>query len=599
MHHPLPTEFKAYQSAAVKYLEPVLEKHGNGILALDMRMGKSAVALMLVRKRALIISPVISKYPWLREIQRWRPDLAGSVQMVEGKSTPIDKSKRVHIVPYSVLAEYGQAKALPKPDTLIVDEFRYLKNEDAIRSKAGYALAGKVDRTLWLDGTPMPNRPVELWPVLKHIGVFKNKTHYTGHFCAGFYGPWGYNDTGASNLDELAETLAPYMFRRTKEDLRGEWAEVMPPVVMELDLPVDEREKEFKAEDILRNPNPMAFEAMSEIRKMNGMRKLPLAVEHIKAVLDVEHKVIVFGWHQEVLEELERQLYDYDPVLVHGGHSATNRDAKARIFQKHDTCRVFIANYIAAGSSLTLDAASYVIFVEADWVPGNNEQAIARASGHGQRDPVRVDVLTIHQSIDSHILHSIFRKQAHIETVIKPTYVEEIDIMSKHTKTQSAIRDLTEAEAESLGITVKAFLMSLFPAIWEGESVPAKAKKAAKPEPVEEEVDEETEAEEVEEEEDDEEELLPAKKTKKAKKEKAEKPAKAKKEEAPKEHKVTLDNVRATMVQAMQTEGVGPAPVKAVLIDHGAQRISDLGEDDYASVKAALQALIEEADGAA
>jgi len=607
MPHALPREFKTYQSAAVAYLEPVLDRCGNGILALDMRMGKSAVALMLAEQRVLIVSPVISKFPWLREVERWRPDLAPSVQMIEDRSTTIDKKKRVHILPYSLLAEYGKARALPKPDLLIVDEFRYLKNESAIRSQAGYALADKVERTLWLDGTPMPNRPVELWPVLKHIGVFKNKTHYTGHFCAGHYGPWGYNDSGASNLDELAEELAPYMFRRTKEDLRGEWAEVMPPVVMELDLPVDEREKQFNAESILRNPNPIAFEAMSEIRYLNGMRKIPLAVEHIKAVLGAEHKVIVFGWHQDVLEEVERQLYDYDPVLVHGGHSARNRDAKARIFQEQDTCRVFVANYIAAGSSLTLDAASYVIFVEADWVPGNNDQAIARASGHGQRDPVRVDILTIHQSIDSHILHSNFRKQAHIATVIKPTHVEEIDTMSKHTKTQSAIRDLVEAEAESLGITIKAFLMSMFPmAFGKDEEAPAaKVKKAAKPEP--EEVEEE-EVEEVENDEAVEEELLPAKKkaapakaapakTEKAAPTKAA-PAKAEKPAPAKVTKVTLDNVRAEMVQAMQLDGVGPTAVKKVLVDFGAQRISDLGEEDYAAVAKALQQLIIDADGA-
>lgn len=607
MYSPLPKEFKAYQTAAVKYLEPVLEQHGNGILALDMRMGKSAVALMLVGKRVLILCPVISKYPWLREIERWRPDLAGTVQMIEDKSTVVDRSKRVHILPYSVLVEYGKAKTLPRPDTLIVDEFRYMKNAEAQRSMAGYALAAKVDRTLWLDGTPMPNRPVELWPVLKHIGVFKNKTFYTGHFCAGHYGPWGYDDSGASNLDELAEALAPYMFRRTKEDLRGEWAEVLPPVVMELDLPVDEREKEFNAADIIKNPNPIAFEAMSEVRLMNGLRKIPLAIEHIKAVLAVEHKVIVFGWHQEVLEEVERQLYDYDPVLVHGGHSARNRDAKARVFQEHDTCRVFIGNYIAAGSSLTLDAASYVIFVEADWVPGNNDQAIARASGHGQRDPVRVDMLTIHQSIDSHILHSNFRKRDHIDTVIKPTYVEEIDTMSKHTKTQTAIRDLAEAEAESLGITIKAFLMSLFPAIWADESkaAPAKKGKAAPVEEAEEpeEIDEEEQEEDSDEDEESEgdDDILLGKKPAPAKKKVAKKKAakKAAKEETPepKTDKVTLEKVRNTMLQAMQTDGIGPQPVKKVLVDHGAQKVSDLGEDDYASVVEALQALIEEADG--
>jgi len=48
--------------------------------------------------------------------------------------------------------------------------------------------------------------------------------------------------------------------------------------------------------------------------------------------------------------------------------------------------------------------------VEADWVPGNNAQAIMRVHRIGQQKTVNVNFVTIEHRIDAHITHVIKKK---------------------------------------------------------------------------------------------------------------------------------------------------------------------------------------------
>jgi SWI/SNF-related matrix-associated actin-dependent regulator 1 of chromatin subfamily A len=406
-------DLKEYQAHAIQFLWEVPK----GILALDMRMGKSVCALLVANEfdRILIICPVISKIPWVREIEKWLTHAwvdSSSVQTLNTKKDVVDHDYRIHIVPYSLLAHFSQGGQLPKPDYLIVDEMHYCKNfgggqkKKVQRTHAAMSMVKQVDRVAFLSGTPMPSRPAELWPVLKTLGVFKNKKNYEAEYCAGWWSPWGWDARGASNLDELADRLAPVMFRRTKADLKGEWAEVREPVVIELDLPVDDREKKFDRREIIKNPSPVAFEGMSDILHMNGLRKVPLVVQHVRDVLESEHKVVLFAWHRDVIETLMGELRDFRPVMIHGGITGKARMAAVDMFQTQDSTRLMVANYQAAGESITLDASSYVVFAECSWVPKDIWQPIARCSGHGQKESIRTDILTIHQSIDAYVLHT-------------------------------------------------------------------------------------------------------------------------------------------------------------------------------------------------
>ena len=72
----------------------------------------------------------------------------------------------------------------------------------------------------------------------------------------------------------------------------------------------------------------------------------------------------------------------------------------------------------AAGVGLTLTAASLVIFVEQDWVPGKNVQAEDRVHRIGQTDNVLIQYLVLNGTLDSHIAKVNVAKQEVLDAVL-------------------------------------------------------------------------------------------------------------------------------------------------------------------------------------
>jgi SNF2 family DNA or RNA helicase len=73
-------------------------------------------------------------------------------------------------------------------------------------------------------------------------------------------------------------------------------------------------------------------------------------------------------------------------------------------------CKVFIGNIMAAGTAINLTVASHVYFVEQDWVPGNNAQAVMRVHRIGQDKNVSVHFVTIDKSLDTKIAYLLKKK---------------------------------------------------------------------------------------------------------------------------------------------------------------------------------------------
>jgi SNF2 family DNA or RNA helicase len=100
-------------------------------------------------------------------------------------------------------------------------------------------------RRVFLSGTPMMSRPVELWPIAQAFdpsGIGKDYIAYVYRFCAAWHDPMrGKNGaldvSGASNLEELGERLrSKFMVRRLKREVLPELPQKRR-VVVPLDSP--------------------------------------------------------------------------------------------------------------------------------------------------------------------------------------------------------------------------------------------------------------------------------------------------------------------------------------------------------------------------
>lgn len=412
-----------YQRAGIAYLAG----RTDSLLGDDMGLGKTVQILGLVNadetiRRILIVCPAYLKINWLREAERWlvRPMTVGIATTAKGVP-----DTDVVICNYDLLGKPAIAQALRAAtwDLVAYDEAQYLKSETAARTK--WAL-GYVDRKtkaevtpiparrrVFASGTPLLNRPVELWPILRATGVATNFFRFTERFCGGHNDGFGWVSTGASNLEELQELLrSRLMIRRLKADVlaelppkRRQVVEIEPETAEQKAVVREEsqafaalgegikdlerraaiaRRKKDKDPDgykqavrALAAGRMAAFTEISELRHRTALAKIPTVVAHVREVLEGgAPAVLVIAHHRDVADAIA----DAFPgsVKVYGGMSDRERQDAVDAFQK-GKAKVFVGTIKGAGTGLTLTAAPHVVFAEQDWTPGAMSQAEDRA----------------------------------------------------------------------------------------------------------------------------------------------------------------------------------------------------------------------------
>ena len=438
-------DYMPFQKAGIEFctLRP------STLIGDEMGLGKTIQVLGAINadpgiKRALIVCPASLKLNWKREIEKWiiRPM---SVGIINGKNMAQHRAVDITIVNYDILTRF-RATLIESDswDLLAFDEAHYVKNAKAQRSKALKVIASKCFRKMALTGTPIVNRPIELYNILDILrpDLFPNFMDYAKRYCDARHNRFGWDFSGSSNLEELQATLRrTVMIRRLKSEVLTDLP-AKTRTLIELESDTSDLRKALKQEkavdmtrlaavlgeyDIedLTDGQPGFKDIADAARKRHdtALAKAPAVADFVKDILDSEQKVIVMAWHHDVIHELESALSSFNPVVVTGATPVERRQAAVDSFQTDPSTRVFIGNIKAAGVGLTLTAARTVVFAELDWVPGNISQAEDRAHRIGQKDNVQVYHIVLKGSVDAWLAQSIMSKQA----VIRRATDDEVD----------------------------------------------------------------------------------------------------------------------------------------------------------------------------
>jgi SWI/SNF-related matrix-associated actin-dependent regulator 1 of chromatin subfamily A len=451
-------DYLPYQKAGIAFALP----RSSVLIADEMGLGKTMQALGLINaddsiRNVLIVVPASIKRNWEREALLW---LARKmpVQIVNG-TLP---QGGVCIINYEQVAKHRAWIDSIAWDMLVCDESHYMKNPKAQRT---IAVLGRWDkesskrvrpiqarRRVMMTGTPILNRPVELWPILQALdptGLGRNWKTFVTSYCNGHqkvtpgrFGRLIWDVMGSSRLPELQARLrSTIMVRRLKSEvltelpakrrqiiaLRAESAaeraalkaeaEALPDHVKALRaeverLSVDEASDAYKAAcEALLSAGTVAFEDTARVRHEVALAKLPQCVEHIRDVLEGgDGKLIVFGWHHDVIDGLVEALGDYGVIRADGRDSTDSRDASVRRFQTDPAVRVIVCSIGAMNMGHTLTASSHVVFCELCYVPGLLQQAEDRAHRIGQQDSVLVQHLVLDGSLDCRMAEILVRK---------------------------------------------------------------------------------------------------------------------------------------------------------------------------------------------
>ena len=544
----------AHQRDAIRFLQA----RDKAILSLCPGYGKCRVSLLAlpfdVGHLIIVVPPVVLLH-WGEEIKKWRPEL-GKVQTIKSSNQALDPAAKVTVVAYGVLTNRMKKGALgmPKPDATIVDEFHMVKTPfsnrkgkmKGQRTRATFKLFNTGRIGYLLSGTPVLNRGSELGTSLQALGIIKVLKNFQATYCAGWQAPWGWVKDGKNpDIEGLKALLKPVMFRRPASDLKSITAGRLPPRILELDQPIYKQEKAFNKAEIIKNPNPVAFVGLSELLRLSGIKKVNLCVSHIANTLQIEKNVVVFVNHTEVAIEIATKMRKFGVTMITGDTKDTAQAAKD--YQEGQN-RVCVIN-TQCGVGVNLFKASYVIFAESPWNPSVLDQCVSRCDRVGQTEVVRVDILTVHRSIDAMILHHILDKDQIIESIITTTECRE---MSKHktfTGLDKSLLRAIEFRAEELELDLDEWIIGA-----QGGKPAEEEKPAAKP----------------------------------AKKKVAKKKAAKKVEPEPEEEEeTTIDEVRLAMRKHMQKNG-GPA-TREILEMFDAKKLSEVSAEEFDNLIEALK----------
>ncbi len=403
------------------------------ILADDMGLGKTRQSILGLTEATdegpyLVVCPASVKRNWVREILMVLPETETHI----AGPAPVPEPGYLGwvVLNYDIL--HRQIGALLAHDWkgLVFDEAHFLKNHRSIRSRTGTRLVAEAagDPVVHaLTGTPLANRPRDLFPLLRLVGhsLGGSFLSFSKRYCNGHRNDYGYwESSGASNVEELSVQLYGTMLRRTKAEVLD-----LPDKVrtwIDIDVPqraidrMNDAVGRFLGSDAERDRRGyrMGIGMLQGARRTMAAVKARHTLEFAKGAVDQGEKVLLFSGFVNPIERFAHH-FGKQAVVISGEVPQSRRQALVDRFQEEEEVRVYVGQIHAGGMGVNLTAASQVIFNDLDWVPANHFQAEDRAHRIGQTGIVNVTYMIARGTIEEFVRTVLETKAQLVDDVVE------------------------------------------------------------------------------------------------------------------------------------------------------------------------------------
>ncbi len=452
----LKTKLYGFQREGVRRL---VELDGRAILADEVGLGKTVQSLYYAWRYlpddppgpVVVVCPSHLKINWQREAQK---HLGMRIEVLGGQRPPPDKlppvnPNQVYVINYDVLTPpHWKAGTKPPEDSwliwltrlnprlLIADEAQYAKGTSTARTRGVRYMAKRTPHVLLLTGTPLANKPVDLYALLNIVrpNLFTSKFDFLSRYSHYSKRWYGWVSKGARNLEELHGILTngpdACMIRRQKKDVLDQL-----PAVQFTVIPIEVNLKEYRKAEadfvgwlMTKSPEMAANAAKAvEITKLNGLKQLAGQLK-VDAVVrwaedlmeETEGKLLLGAVHHSVTRPLMDAFGDRG-VCVNGKLTHTQKQAAFDRFNLDPRCRVLVGNLQAAGTGWSCVSTSDAALCELPWVPSEVEQFIGRLHGISRGVPgvvSHVRFLVAAETIESDLCSLLQTKRAWAATAI-------------------------------------------------------------------------------------------------------------------------------------------------------------------------------------
>lgn len=463
-----------FQVSGVAWLEGRI----SALLADSPGLGKTIMGALSINRqapRAIITCPASLKGNWARELGKWRPEIMplilsgrksfiwpqpGQIIILNPDILPRVEEEDEEGVPHKL----KPFEDCPEGIDLIADECHVYKGAKTRRTKAFKALARAVrkagGRTWGMSGTPILNRPEELFSLLSTFDLLKESFGDWPSFCR----IWGSKPKhfGGQEWGDPSPAIGPILKRVM---LRRRREEVLPdlPTKTRATLPVDIDSKTRSLCDAARaaieaagvtladmieagQVSGAAFEAIAKTRAALAMAKIPAMMEILDQYEADNSPVVVFSAHRGPIEALAHRA---GWAQFTGTTPAADRTELVRRFQAGEF-KGLGATIGAGGVGHTMTYAHNALFVDLDWTPAMNCQAEDRICRIGQDRGCVIRVLVAPDTIDDDVAMLLIAKQAIIDGSIEKATSQAAEVP------RSADPEALAAAAANVGTVTRA-----------------------------------------------------------------------------------------------------------------------------------------------
>lgn len=324
---------------------------------------------------------------------------------------------------------------LNKFDCIIIDEAQKLSNNSSNRYKVidDFLKRAKPNYVFLLTGTPLTNKPINLYYILKLIDapITRDYRYFIKRYCDAktFRLKTGKEVTtinGASNLEELREKIKHLYIRR----LLTEMTDMVDKniITKTYDLTESQRveyerlwQEYLDAQTEQGNEDSEQYRQLVEgilVRQYLAKQMVDNTIKLVDNMLEEGGKVIIVCTFSEEIA-MFKDYYKKKCVIYDGKMTAKAKDKAEQTFNNDKNVRVFIGQILAAGVGLNLVVANKMVFNSYSWVAADNAQIEDRIYRLTQKNDVTCVYQLFNDSMSKHMYDTVIGKKNMMDTIIK------------------------------------------------------------------------------------------------------------------------------------------------------------------------------------
>ncbi len=451
-------ELRPYQRRGHAWTYYLVDQGFGACLADDMGLGKTVQAIAVIldwrgdparRGPVLLVCPVSVLGNWRRELLRFAPSLRVALHhgkdrdRTAGDFAAMIASHDVILTSYSLLQRDEELLGRSLFEGVVLDEAQNIKNPRTRQSRVARSLRGGF--RMALTGTPLENRPLDLWSIMDFLneGLLGTRAAFLQTLEHPIV-----KQRNANTASTLARLVRPFVLRRLKTDpdivhdlpekseqvvaasLTQEQAALYEAVVRRGLVDVESATEGIHRRGLVLTTllrlkqvcNHPAHYLMDGSPLPGRSGKLDLLTEMIEEALDEGDRCLVFTQFKEMGTLLKTHLENVlggSVLFLHGSVPQKDREAMVAEFQlANDAPRIFVLSLKAGGTGVNLTRANRVFHFDRWWNPAVEEQATDRAFRIGQQRNVFVHKFVCTGTLEERIQAMLERKREVADTLL-------------------------------------------------------------------------------------------------------------------------------------------------------------------------------------